>query len=192
MHRNIRPLIVLVLALFCALKIQASPISLNYTVTDLGGGLYDYGFTLTLDNHDGSFAVGQGWTWITFGDVQGAPTNLTDFTFDQNDFPVGVFTDGTFSFGGHNGPTLLLGNSNVVYWMPTTVGSFLQWSGTSTANLGQGSLAFSTLITTGGALAANFETGTLGPVVSQVPDTGSVATLLVLGFATLGLRRRRA
>lgn len=191
MQRTLRPLIVLTLALFCALKIQASPISLNYTVTDLGGGLYDYEFTLTLDNHDNSFAAGQGWSWITFGDVQGGPTNLTNFTFDQNDFPVGAFTDGTFSFGGHNGPTLLMGNSNIAYWMPTTVGSVLQWSGTSTANLGQGSLAFSTLITTGGAVAADFETATLGPVVLNVPDTGSVATLLVLGLATLGLRRRR-
>ena len=29
---------------------QATPIALDYEVTDIGGGLYDYEFTLVLDN----------------------------------------------------------------------------------------------------------------------------------------------
>jgi MYXO-CTERM domain-containing protein len=190
-HPKIRSLIIVLFALLCTLRIQATPLTLNYTVTPQGGGLYDYDFTLTLDNHDGSFAAGQGWSWITFGDVFSGPTNLSNFVFDAGDFPIGSFTQGDFSSGGHNGPTLLIGSSGITYWTPTTVGSFLQWSGTSTANLGQGALAFSTLITTGGASAANFEIARLGPVTSSVPEAGSVGAMLALGLAALAFSRRR-
>ena len=172
----------------------ATPLRLNYDITDLGGGLFDYEFTLTLDNHDNSFVVGQGWSWITFGDVFSAPSNLTDFTFDTGDFPVGAFTHGDFSSGGHNGPTLLMAGAGITYWTPTVVGEFLQWSGTSTAYLDQGSLLFSTLITQNGAVAANFEVAYLGDfngAPQQVPEHASVLPLLVAGLIGLMAFRRK-
>ena len=43
-----------------------SPLDLSYSVSLGSDGLYDYNFTLTLDNHDGSWIAGQGWGWITF------------------------------------------------------------------------------------------------------------------------------
>ena len=46
---------------------QATPLRLDYSVTDLGGGLYDYNFILVLDNNDSSWAAGQNFNWIIWG-----------------------------------------------------------------------------------------------------------------------------
>lgn len=193
--KKLTGLVFLMVACFVNLPTAAAtPLRLNYDITDLGGGLFDYEFTLTLDNHDNSFAVGQGWSWITFGDVLSAPSNLTGFTFDAGDFPVGSFTTGNFSSGGHNGPTLLTGGAGVTYWTPTTVGEFLQWSGTSTAYLDQGSLLFSTLITQNGAVAADYEIAYLGDFnggTQQVPEQAAVLPLLVAGLLGLMAFRRK-
>ena len=45
----------------------ATPLGLNYSVTSLGSW-YNYDFELILDNNDGSWAAGQGWNWLIFGD----------------------------------------------------------------------------------------------------------------------------
>ena len=47
----------------------ATPLRMDYSVSDLGGGIYDYEFALVLDNNDSSWSAGQGWGWIIFGDA---------------------------------------------------------------------------------------------------------------------------
>lgn len=176
-----------------AVSVTASPLRLDYSITDLGGSLYDYDFILSVDDHDGSFQVGQGWNWITFGDVLAAPSNLTNFVFDASDFPVGPFLSGSSSSGGHNGPTLLeFDFSSAGGWHPTAVGDSLAWSGTSDAYLGQGELKFSTLNFSGpGTTYADFETANLvhaqGPAV---PEEVSVLPLLGIALAAIAGARR--
>lgn len=167
---------------------DAGPLRLDYSVTDLGGGVYDYDFTLVLDNADSSWAPGQGWGWLIFGDSSSS-SPLTGYVADVSDLPVGPWTGMTFSSGGHNGPTFSPVGS---YWVPTAVGQSLVWSGTSTANLGAGSLLFTTLFTTGGASSENFKVANLAPVPEP---TGlllaGAGALPLLGFGRRTRRRRR-
>lgn len=146
---------VLILLLSLSGMGNATPIALDYEVSDLGGGLFDYEFTLELDNNDGSWATGQGWRWFIFGDALSSSSPLTDFIGDTNDLPVGPWSGFSSSSGGHNGPTF----ANVMdYWVPTAIGETLSWSGTSTADLAQGGLLFSTIAgTLSQAVAADFE-----------------------------------
>ncbi len=138
---------------------SAVPIRLDYTITDIGGGLFDYEFFLIVDNNDGSFLPGQGWRWLIFGDQQEAPSPLTAFVGDPGDLPIGPWTFYTSSSGFHNGPTL---GDVLDYWKPTDVGDSLFWSGTSTAFLGQGELLWSTLAgTQGGGVPADFTVANL-------------------------------
>lgn len=142
-----------VLALSITSPIQATPLRLDYTVEDLGGGLFDYDFRLVVDNNDESYAPGQVWNWIIFGDIPGTsgntPSPLTNWVGDlSNSSPF--ITSFSSSGGGHNGPTIYgtddeFTNSVLAVWRPNGVGDSLQWSGTSTANLLQGDLLFSTL-----------------------------------------------
>ena len=159
----------------------ATPILLEYSVADIGGGLFDYEFTVTLDNNDNSWAPGQMWDWLTFGDQQEGASPLADFVGDPSDLPIGPWTSYSFSSGFHNGPTLLAFPDPG--WIPGSVGESLSWSGTSTANLGQGELLWSTLITGGGAIPATFM------VANLIPAPGTIALLGLVGL--MGTRRRR-
>ena len=48
--KKLTGLVLLVVACFVNLPTAAAtPLRLNYDITDLGGGLFDYEFTLTLD-----------------------------------------------------------------------------------------------------------------------------------------------
>ena len=130
----------------------ASPLRFDYSVRDIGSGLYDYEFRLILDNNDDSWVAGQGWQWIVFGDNPDgydAASPLTDFTGDTSDLPIGPYDSYGTTTGAvdHAGPTL---EFRVHFWTPTAVGQYLHWSGTSTANLGQGELLISTIGVTPG------------------------------------------
>jgi hypothetical protein len=129
----------------------ATPLTLTYSVSDEGGGVYRYEFTLTLDNNDGTWFPGQNFNWITFGDAQETTSPLASFV---GELPAPApFDDEGFSFSGgfHNGPTLLdFGtDNNFIGWVPTAVGETLEWAGTATVDLPQGELLWSNLIGTG-------------------------------------------
>jgi hypothetical protein len=171
-------LAVLVLGMSASVTaVQAGPLALNYTVTQLGGGIYDYEFSLILDNNDNSWSLGQGWNWLTFGDALSSPTPLTDFIGDPNDLPIGPWTGYTFSSGYHNGPTFIAGGP----WVPTSVGETVYWSGTSTANLVQGELLFSALHSSNGAVLPNFE------IANRIGTVPVPAADWLFGSGLLGL-----
>jgi hypothetical protein len=136
----------------CAGTASATPLRLDYCV-DASGGLFQYTFTLTMDNNDGSWVAGQGWDWFIFGDGNGMPSALTNFTMTSA-IP-GPWNQLTSSGGGHNGPTF--GPVTGAFWVPNAVGDSLTWSGTSNAFLDEPAMFFSTLIPQGGAVIANFE-----------------------------------
>jgi hypothetical protein len=162
---------------------RATPLSLDYSVTDIGGGRYNYEFELVLDNNDGSWSAGQGWRWFVFGDQYCAPSPLTNFIGDYTDLPIGPWTNFSTSSGGHNGPTL---GYVLDYWVPTSIGDTLSWSGTSTANLAQGELLFSTIAgTLNSGVAADLE------VANRLDPVPEPATMFLFGTGIAGLAGTR-
>jgi hypothetical protein len=187
-------LIVVVLAvLFTANTSSAVPLRMDYQITDMGA-LYNYEFSLVLDNNDSSWSPGMGWSWIIFGDRVGAASPLADFAGDPTDLPVGPFGKYTYSSGGHNGPTLLTNaGGSIVFWTPTGVGQSLYWSGTSANYLGQDSLFWSILHSSGGAPEADMERANLLSEAT-VPEPCSMLLFGIgcLGIAGARLRRKLA
>lgn len=160
-----------------------TPLQLEYAVSDAGGGMWQYDFTLLNLNLDGSWLPGQNFDWITFGDVNGGTSTLDDFIGDIGSLVGSPWeTDGfSYSSGGHNGPTLLDLDGGFVGWVPSSVGDSVSWSGTSSHYLGQGELLWSSLIA-GGGNGGNFDVAILVPA----PASG-----LMLGLAGLVCSRRR-
>ncbi len=82
----------MILSIFFAASFSgATPLRLEYSVEDLGTGLFQYEFSLILDNNDGSWFSGQGFNWIIFGDNLHPYSNspLTNFVGNSTDLPVG-------------------------------------------------------------------------------------------------------
>lgn len=88
-------------SLFGAGSLNAVPMTMQYQVADLGGGIYQYDFILVVDNNDNSYAAGQGWGWLIFGDQQSASSPLTGWTIGTGQLPVGPWTGMSSSGGGH-------------------------------------------------------------------------------------------
>ena len=95
---------------------EAAALSLAYTVTPTGGGLYEYNFTLGVDTSSGPLNAGEGWSYIVFGDRANAYSPLTDFSVGS--IQGGPWTSLFVAAGFHNGQTLgpiFDSSSNVVY-----------------------------------------------------------------------------
>ncbi len=132
-------------------SLAAVPIKLEYSVT--GTGPYTYTFTMTLDNNDSTWTAGsnQGWGWLIFGDAMSTASPLTGWVLTSA--VPSPWTGMSSSGGGHNGPTF---SSVSTYWVPTALNETRTWTGTSTANLTQGQMLWSTLLTQNSAVGANF------------------------------------
>ena len=190
--------LIILTCVLCATS-HAHPLILEYTIEDIGGGLYDYEFLLTLDNHDGSWLAGDQWSWIVFGDKLSDTSPLDDFSGDTGDLPVGPFVKYNKVGGGHNGPALIKGASDVTtYWTPAAVGESLFWSGTSTAFLDTGELYWSTLVCNRTDIRVDMEVadkvaGPLQPGPEAVPEPATVTFIALgcVGVATY-MRRRRS
>lgn len=181
-----KTVIVLFILVFPRLGL-AIPLNLEYTVSTTESELYQYDFTLKLDNQDGSWESGQGWRWFTFGDAPfGQESPLTDFEGDLDTLPVGPWSSFEVSGGAHNGITF---GFILDFWVPEFVGDFLSWSGTSSANLQQNELLFSTTAgTLGGAVAANFDIANRIEVAIPEP---SLLFMFILAGAGLIITRKR-
>jgi hypothetical protein len=169
---------------------SAQSLELDYSVTPKAGNLFHYDFTLRLANQDNSWAPGQQWDWITFGDADfPGPSPISDFfNFASSDPQASL----TFSGGGHNGPTIAYGPNSVVLpgWEPSAIGATLMWSGDSVTRLGAGQLLFSTLVTGNGAVRSDFQVANL--VSGAVPEPATWA-MMIGGIGMVGgaMRRRK-
>jgi hypothetical protein len=178
--------------LFAARVADAAVLSLDYSLTPIGGGLYHYDFTLTLDNADGTWVSGQEFDWIVLGDVAGPPNDgigaLTDWSWDVVPAP---FTTDT-SFGGHNGPTLCYGPScGTAGWTPG-LNEFITFSGTSSALLEAGELFWSAVVHSTGSAAHYFELANYSPVPIPAALPLFASGLVFLGFAARRRKKRNA
>jgi hypothetical protein len=160
---------------------SATPLRLDYIVTPLGGGIYNYDFTFVVDNNDGSYANGQTFRWFVIGDSLPGPSPLTNFVGDPNSYQNAPYTGFGQTSGGHNGPDL---QPVLTDWVTNGVGDFFSFSGTSTADLPQGDLLWSNVTngSTNPGVRGDFE------VANRVPEP---ASLSLLALAGLGLLRRR-
>jgi hypothetical protein len=132
---------------------NAQPLSMEYCVDVLGPGLYQYQFTLKLDNLSGNWAPGQGWGWVIFADGRRV-SPLRGVVINPASFPIGPWTQLTSSGGGHNGPTL---GPVLNRWIPTQVGESLSWTATARSYVEPEDMFFSTLSHEGGAQPVNWK-----------------------------------
>jgi len=176
---------------------QATPLRLDYIVTDLGGS-YQYDFTMTLDNNDGSFVAGQEFDWFIIGDTPTPDGLFPEKTSFFTDIPSGFKI--SWTYGGHHGPTLgFYGESSPGYgvvflpgWAPALGDSF-EFTGVSTLLVAEGELLWSNSVGSNRDALAIFEVAnqihvSAVPLPAALPLYG--AGLALAGF--LGWRKKHA
>ncbi len=160
---------------------------MDYCVRDIGGGTFEYRFTLILDNNDGSWAPGQGFGWIIFGvDLWPKCSPISDFVMDPASYPIGPYWALGFSSGGQCGPLLepiwfqipVLPN----FWIPAAVGDKLEWKGTSKTLVTPGGMHWCNVWATGGAPQTLAVLGNPVPC-DCYPDCNAMGGLTVADFA---------
>jgi hypothetical protein len=177
---------------------SAMPLRLEYELTDLGSGIYDYDFTLVLDNNDSRWLPVMEWDWIVFGandfhdsypsfDNDGNGPARSDWTTTSFSHPISsVSTSG----GGVNGPTLYIGPSPALPgWRPTALGESLSWSGTSQIFLPDGELYWSSVAASHQDHPFNWTFHLAHQ--TNVPDVPEPASLLLVGAGVAILAARR-
>ena len=182
------------LAAFCALGAHATPLRLDYTVTESAdllfgidfGTHYTYDFTFVLDDNDGSWTAGQEFDWFVIGDDPvTSPFTTSMITFLS--VPAGA--SGTSTSGDHNGPSVNFGPSAFLPgWMPTAIGDSFSFSFVTTNLVAPGDLLWSNIASSSGAVNADFE---VANYVSAVPLPASGVMLLAGLGATAAARRKR-
>jgi ELWxxDGT repeat protein len=152
-------------------RVNPSPLRLDYSVSP-AGPIFNYEFTLTLDNHDGTYLPGQGWDWLVYGDVPSGLSPINDFVATSPS-PYFNWYYGRTS-GNHNGPSWTPFHPGR-YWIPSNIGDSLSWKGDSATYVPAGSLKFSTLNTYNGAVAVNFEVANLATLSATLDGNGNLA-----------------
>jgi hypothetical protein len=146
---------------------------------DLGGGLYEYDFSLRVNTNPQTWVPGQGYGGLIFGDVPSAnaPSPLADFTMTSS-IP-GPWTGLGSASGYHNGPSFRPstdGSLNPILWTPTSTADRLNWTGTSHTNTT--TLFWSTGFTSNGATPAEFTPVVIVPEPSPL-YLGLVVALVI-------------
>ena len=170
----------------------ATPFRVDFVLSPLLTGDFQYDFTLTLDNNDGSWSLGQQFDWFSFGNQTDAGASGGAFgTWTWLSSPSGFFR--TASSGGANGPTLCWGATSCSFsdggYVPTFVGQSISWSGFSSIDLSSNGILWSNLTTSGPNFAIFASANNL-----TAPEPSTLALFATgLGLlAFLGWRRRGA
>jgi hypothetical protein len=109
MKRNVRWYssfgVAVAIASTVVLQADATPFTLDYSVSVTprpSGSNFMYSFVLTLDNHDGSWAPGQGFNWFVIGASASFPGAFPEGASFFTSVPAGFVASA--SSGGQNGP----------------------------------------------------------------------------------------
>lgn len=170
----------------------ATPFSLDYILTDLGGS-YQYDFVLTLDNNDGSHTAGDSYDWFAIGSgAKPDGTNITSPFAEGSSFFTSIpsgWSAGTAS-GFHDGPYLAFGASvSTPYWAPN-LGDSIAFTGVSATQVNDGELYFAFLSSSPFNQSSNdsFVANRIDPNVVPLP---AGLPLLAGALGLLALRKRR-
>ena len=191
-------LAVAVVALFLVpSSVAAAPMTLSYTITDLGApsGTYKYDFTLTLDNHDGTWSPGQKFDYLSFSNETSGSGPFGQFG-DWSWTGTPTIASPTFSMGTANGPTLDFCDAGINCstsfkdgaYGPQTIGERLVFAGLSSTFIDAG-LLWSMLKRSGGGSPWQFEMAIYAPLAMAVPDS---LLLLLSALAAMTIWRGRS
>jgi len=123
--------------------IAAPPLTLRYSRVNDSNGAFRYSFVLTLDDPGATWAAGDGYGWIIFGDQRSAPSPFQDWIADPGSLTGGPWSFLTSTSGYNNG--LTLGDGRAI-WIPLGRGESVTWSGTTHAVLTPADIRWSCLL----------------------------------------------